>query len=150
MKKTFIRTKIWCSRGFTLIELLIVIAIIGILIGLLMPAVQSAREAARHLQCKNHLHQIGLAMHMYHQTYKSFPDNSNGHNYATRILPYLEQTALYESVDFNVPWTHANNRDFIDNRLSVYLCPSSRISSSSWVFLSGNRRAAPLDRKSVV
>src|SRR5688572_27253249 len=94
-------------RGFTLIELLVVIAIIAVLIALLLPAVQQAREAARRMQCKNNLKNIGLAFHNYHDTAQFFPmsymvdvGNFNAHGWGTMILPYLEQGNLYAKYDF--------------------------------------------------
>ncbi len=91
--------------GFTLIELLVVIAIIAILIALLLPAVQQAREAARRTQCKNQLKQLGLALHNYHDTVQSFPIGSRNPygamNWRVAVLPYLDQSPLYNSVDIN-------------------------------------------------
>jgi prepilin-type N-terminal cleavage/methylation domain-containing protein/prepilin-type processing-associated H-X9-DG protein len=130
--------------GFTLIELLVVIAIIGVLVSLLLPAVQSAREAARRSQCINNLKQIGLAMHNYHSAVNSFPlavdaypsyggdcQQSNHTGFAF-ILPYLEQTPIYNAINFNV---HARGVDNgaqasminftgLSSIVGVYQCPS--------------------------
>ena len=99
-------------RGFTLVELLVVIAIIGILVGLLLPAVQAAREAARRMQCQNNLKQQGLAMMNYESAYKQFPSalmgcrfavgaapQDDGVSWAVAILPFMEQTALYNRLE---------------------------------------------------
>lgn len=97
-----------CRTAFTLVELLVVIAIIGVLVALLLPAVQQAREAARRMQCTNHLKQLGLAMHNYESTFKVFPYGhqrevaGNTHRRDTwfqRILPFLEQSALSEAYE---------------------------------------------------
>ncbi|MHB8863136.1 MAG: DUF1559 family PulG-like putative transporter [Pirellulaceae bacterium] len=121
-------------RGFTLIELLVVIAIIGILIGLLLPAVQAAREAARRMQCKNHLRQVALATLNYEATYAVLPasaildlsvtatPNNGSWGIHGRILPFLEQAALYDHVDVNVAWDYQQAIDAL--RVPVYVCPS--------------------------
>src|ERR1700689_4345830 len=91
--------------AFTLIELLVVIAIIAVLIALLLPAVQAAREAARRAQCVNNLKQLGLALHNYHDTmgclpWDHGPNSWNEWSGMTMLLPFMEQTSLYNSINF--------------------------------------------------
>ncbi len=126
-------------RGFTLIELLVVIAIIAILIALLLPAVQQAREAARRIQCKNNLKQIGLALHNYLDVAGVFPPGwiavdrtgapnahagTSGVGWATMILPHIEQNNVYSQFNANLPLTDSANAAFLRNQIPAYKCPS--------------------------
>jgi prepilin-type N-terminal cleavage/methylation domain-containing protein/prepilin-type processing-associated H-X9-DG protein len=118
-------------RGFTLIELLVVIAIIAILIGLLVPAVQKVREAAANTTCKNNLHQLGVAMHNYHGTFKHFPvarqtkpeGGDYYANWAILLLPFVEQEPLYNLYNNNVRNTNPANATVRTTFLPVYTCP---------------------------
>lgn len=122
--------------GLTLVELLVVVAIIGILVSLLLPAVQQVREAARQLSCKNNLHQIGIALHGYHDSlgtlpvgclqWRGFSGSSQRKQFAwsALILPYMEQQPLHSQIDFGVPYDHVDNGEAASARISSYLCPS--------------------------
>jgi prepilin-type N-terminal cleavage/methylation domain-containing protein len=125
--------------GFTLVELLVVIAIIGILIALLLPAVQAAREAARRSQCSNNLKQLALAVHNYHDTFKSFPPGGitpgpccgtqSFTNWAIAVLPFMEQGPLYDRYDQNVVNEHANNQYVREQEIDTHKCPSDEFAN---------------------
>ncbi|TWT35366.1 hypothetical protein KOR34_02570 [Posidoniimonas corsicana] len=134
------------APGFTLVELLVVIAIIGVLIALLLPAVQSAREAARRMQCTNNLKQMGLAHLNYESARRHFPDGMSldmkegcpsegcrGWTHIHLTLPYYEEGVLEQSFDFDYEggWlyffrslTDAEADAITNSRISALLCPS--------------------------
>ncbi|MBN1588928.1 MAG: DUF1559 domain-containing protein [Pirellulales bacterium] len=127
-KKTCLRKR----HGFTLVELLVVIAIIGVLVAMLLPAVQSAREAARRLQCSNNLKQWGLAMHNYHTARNTFPpaaflgsDNTNRRaGLPVLLLPYFEHGILDEIHVDNLHDVGGVNADLGLMVVKVMICPS--------------------------
>ncbi len=132
------------KRGFTLIELLVVIAIIAILIAILLPAVQQAREAARRSTCKNNFKQVGLALHNYHETHRSFPlsdhrDSGRGcsgsvwsqsavyrYSWGAMILPFLEANAVYNKFNFSTNYNVApsNSVQAVGATIPIFICPS--------------------------
>jgi len=137
------------KKAFTIVELLVVIAIIGMLVGLLLPAVQSARESARRMSCQNNLKQFGIAIHSHVDAQKTFPPQSGGDTDGERcfqppwherdaigvhrkgsaqvkLLPYLEQTAFYDALDFSGDIVHQiEHNDLLrTTRIQTFECPS--------------------------
>lgn len=115
--------------GFTLIELLVVIAIIAVLIALLLPAVQSAREAARRIQCVNNLKQIGLGLHNYQESRGVLPGADMVFNVTeisalSNILPYLEQSNVYNSINFAFSYQDSTNDTAMYTVINGFICPS--------------------------
>lgn len=131
-------------HGFTLVELLVVIAIIGILIAMLLPAIQAAREAARRMSCSGNMRQIGLAAINYESAHRYYPPCSyvfsyerreEGHNFLTFILPYIEESKIYENYHFERSWdckmTIYPNRQTTAVPISLYKCPSAPVKTGS-------------------
>jgi prepilin-type N-terminal cleavage/methylation domain-containing protein/prepilin-type processing-associated H-X9-DG protein len=132
--------------GFTLIELLVVIAIIAVLIALLLPAVQSAREAARRIQCVNNMKQIGLGVHNYVSALGVLPigqsvngagmasaDYRIGTNWSVSLLPYIEQSAAFNAWNVSFSFPEAPNTTVLQTAINAYHCPSSLApSSDTW------------------
>jgi prepilin-type N-terminal cleavage/methylation domain-containing protein/prepilin-type processing-associated H-X9-DG protein len=136
-------------RGFTLVELLVVIAIIGILVALLLPAVQTARETSRRTTCANHLKQIGMAAHNFHDVFHHLPpgylgpiphddwsNHQNDNQYVAvlaQLLPYVEQQAVFSLIQTKMDvksvdspwWNNGSSTAAARTKIKTYLCPST-------------------------
>lgn len=115
--------------GWTLVELLVVLGVLALLFALIVPAVQWSRAAARATHCRNNLKQIGLGLHSYHAAYRCFPAGSmNGFSPHVAILPFIEQTALYEQIDFSESFWLSPTEKFepmLTTGVDLYRCPDS-------------------------
>ena len=131
------------NRAFTLIELLVVIAIISMLVSLLLPAVNSARSAARRNGCKNNLRQLGIAMHNHESSFSIFPPgyeylestsgNARGYSWGTHLLPFLEESNLFDQFVMEKPIHDPVNIHPREQHPEVFLCPSDTISHEGFV-----------------
>lgn len=152
------RSRRKATRGFTLVELLVVIAIIGVLVALLLPAVQAAREAARRSQCSNNMKQLGLGLHNYESTYRTFPfswmvdapnmlgPGLNASVWGIVVLPFIEQQPLFDAYDTRVPPFNeavalgydptvvARNMEVIRTVLPTFVCPSAPMAPAARVY----------------
>ena len=128
--------------GLTLVEFLVAFGIVAVLIALFLPSVRRGREPARRTQCRNNLKNIALALHNYHDAYQAFPpaytvddEGQPLHSWRTLILPFLEQTSLYESIDLTKPWDDPVNAEAYNAILPVYECPSAETPANSTTYM---------------
>lgn len=134
------------AAAFTLLELLLVVTIAAVAIGMLLPAIQKVREAAARSKCKNHLKQLGTALHTFHDTYGSFPSggernqNTFAIGWAGRILPFVEEENRFRGIERLttnalkkvMPWRFRSAPHYGDNQLytdpvKVFTCPASEL-----------------------
>lgn len=147
------------SGGFTILEVLVVIIVIGIALSLLLPAMLTARESARRVQCQNNLKQAALALHNYHDMHAVFPpgyiarivtagessrdESGPGYAWSAMLLPFLDQAALFQTIDFSVD--PLANTAAATPMISCYRCPSAGDEQMSYVasFGSGSLTESP-------
>ena len=131
--------------GLSLVELLIVIAIVASLLAITLPAAQQTREKTRRIHCSNNLRQIGTGLQNYHSAFEKFPVGCvewRGANNSSRqlawsayLLPFIEQPAIFEIINFELPFDDPVNAIAASSHLSIYRCPeSNRIESNDGGF----------------
>ena len=123
-----------CS-GLTLVESLIAITVIAILLALTIPSIQQVRNRSRQIQCGYRLHQVGIGLQNYHAALERFPTGcvqwrssdpaSKQLAWNAYLLPFVEQTAVFEAINFDLPFDHPANKTAASSRVPVFRCPSS-------------------------
>jgi prepilin-type processing-associated H-X9-DG protein/prepilin-type N-terminal cleavage/methylation domain-containing protein len=125
-------------RGFTVLELLVVLAVVLIMCALILPAMQHAREASRQVRCKNQLHQIGVALHAYHERTNCLPpgwiievpigeNSQNGWGWLAMLLPHLDQSIVVNSINFNLHLGNESNKTARMCAVEAFVCPSDNV-----------------------
>lgn len=131
-------------QAFTLVELLVVIAVVGVLVSLLLPAIQAARESARMMSCKNNMKQLGLALHLHHDTMQVLPSGwvasandpagDPGWGWGAMLIPYLEEANLYESkFSPKRPIADPLCQSLRESPIPVFICPSESQENRFWL-----------------
>jgi len=137
------------TRAFTVIELLVVLAVIALLCAIVLPAVQQARESARQVQCKNNLHQIGVALHSYQAATGTLPpgwimktpvdrESQNGWGWLAMCLPQIEQAQLFNSINFGQHVGTSANFTARLTPIEAFMCPSEHVPARVPYYLDTN------------
>ncbi|MCM2374112.1 DUF1559 domain-containing protein [Aporhodopirellula aestuarii] len=118
-------------HGFTVLELLVTVSMIGILLALILPALGTAREAARRVQCTDHLRELGMALHNHHSAKRQLPpgwtfdkSKTSAYGWAVALLPYIEENALASQIDVTLTVNHSRHDIARTTSLAMMLCPS--------------------------
>ena len=117
-------------RGFTIVELAVIMAVVAVGLSLMLPAVQAAREDARKVQCRNHLKQIALSIHNYHDVFQTIPPgwiSSNHFGWQVMILPFMEESNVYNKLNFLVPFDA--KEALLQSKIAGYRCPADSVST---------------------